>query len=76
MYALPNDPNALADELLVAADACAVILIGYGAGNLPKSQAIIDALAKLTDRGVAIICTTMCAYGGTNTGLCSRGLAI
>ncbi|WP_114800078.1 asparaginase domain-containing protein [Moraxella canis] len=66
VYVLPNDPDALADALLAAADACAVILIGYGAGNLPKSQAIIDALAELTDRGIAIICTTMCAYGGTS----------
>ncbi|OAV37368.1 L-asparaginase [Moraxella catarrhalis] len=66
VYVLPNNPNTLADELLAAADACAVILIGYGAGNLPKSQAMIDALAKLTDRGVAIICTTMCTHGGTN----------
>ncbi|MFC0819639.1 asparaginase domain-containing protein [Moraxella marmotae] len=67
IYALPNDSDALAYALNAVNDKTkSVILIGFGAGNLPKSDAIIAALEQLAQRQIAVICTTMCAYGGTN----------
>lgn len=68
IYALPNATDILAQSISQAAtNACAIILIGYGAGNLPSSPAIIHAIDDAIARGVRIICTTMCPFGGTNS---------
>lgn len=68
IYALPNTTDILAQSISQAAtNACAIILIGYGAGNLPSSPAIIHAIDDAIARGVRIICTTMCPFGGTNS---------
>lgn len=67
VYCLPNDVANLEHQLNTLNDAVkAVILIGFGAGNLPSSPKLIERLEALNKNGVAIICTTMCAFGGTN----------
>ena len=43
-----------------------MILIGFGAGNVPSSQGLIEILDDLSKRQIPVICTTMCAFGGTN----------
>ncbi|VEG13691.1 asparaginase domain-containing protein [Moraxella cuniculi] len=67
IYALPNNPDILANALAgIHRHTRAVILIGFGAGNLPQSESLIAAITKLQQQGIAIISTTMCAYGGVN----------
>lgn len=67
IYCLPNTPQILADELNhLHPDTKAVILIGFGAGNVPSSPALIEALKQLHAKNIPIICTTMCAFGGVN----------
>ncbi|WP_227525172.1 asparaginase domain-containing protein [Moraxella sp. RCAD0137] len=68
IYALPNDPDYLVESLqTLHVDVKAVILIGYGSGNLPSSPAIIRAIDDAIARGVRIICTTMCPFGGVSS---------
>lgn len=66
--ALPNDADQLAYDLSnLHLDTKAVILIGYGSGNLPSTPAIKTALDQLHDQKITVICTTMCAFGGVSS---------
>ena len=67
IYLTPNNPNVLTDELQHATHAIAVIIIAFGAGNVPSSPDIIQALNKLNNLGIPVICTSMCAFGGVNS---------
>ncbi|MDO4441389.1 MAG: asparaginase domain-containing protein [Moraxella sp.] len=68
VYCLPNDVVNIEHQLTHLSDATkAVILIGFGAGNVPSSQGLIEILDDLSKRQISVICTTMCAFGGTNT---------
>ncbi|MDO4897270.1 MAG: asparaginase domain-containing protein [Moraxella sp.] len=64
IYLTPNSPDVLADELNT--DAIAVILIAFGAGNVPSSPDVISSLNALTNRSVPVVCTSMCAFGGVS----------
>lgn len=67
IYCLPNDVANLEYQFNhLSQQTKAVILIGFGAGNVPSSQKLIDILKKLQTKKVRVICTTMCAFGGTN----------
>lgn len=67
VYCLPNDVANIEHQLAhLSDDTKAVILIGFGAGNLPSSQGLIDILSDLSHKKLPVICTTMCAFGGTN----------
>lgn len=68
LYCLPNDPKALADQLspLVHRPPSAVILIGFGAGNLPHSEALADILKTLKQRHFLLIMTSACPFGGVS----------
>ncbi|WFF39341.1 asparaginase domain-containing protein [Moraxella nasibovis] len=67
VYCLPNDVTNIEHQLAhLSDDTKAVILIGFGAGNLPSSQGLIDILSDLSHKKLPVICTTMCAFGGTN----------
>lgn len=65
IYLCPNDPSVLSREL--DTHATAVILIAFGAGNVPSSPAIIDALSTLHAKGTPVVCTSMCAFGGVSS---------
>lgn len=65
IYLLPNDPQSLADKLCQSS-AVAVILIGFGAGNVPYSDNTATALDNLHKQGVAVVCSTMCPFGGVS----------
>lgn len=69
LYVLPNDPQHIADELqsIANSDAVAIILVCFGAGNLSKTDRMIKILNTLRQKGVAIVCTTMCSFGGVNS---------
>lgn len=67
IYCLPNDPMQLVQEFeRLTQDTKAVILIGFGAGNIPCTSELIDILTKKQVQGLVVICTTMCAFGGVN----------
>ncbi len=68
IYCLPNDSSYIAHQLShLHPDTAALLLIGFGAGNLPTSAAIIDAISTLQAKGIVVISTTMCPFGGTNS---------
>ncbi|MBE9587203.1 MULTISPECIES: asparaginase domain-containing protein [Moraxella] len=68
VFLLPNDTSHIAQELANIDDnTTAVILIAYGAGNLPKSDAIIAELDRLHEQNIPVICTTMCPFHGVST---------
>lgn len=67
IYLTPNSPNVLADELQHATDSIAVIIIAFGAGNVPSSPDVIQALDRLNDLNIPVVCTSMCAFGGVNS---------
>lgn len=67
IYCLPNDTDNLAHQLAnISNDAKAVILIGFGAGNIPSSANITAELQRLQQANIPVISSTMCAFGGTN----------
>lgn len=68
LYALPNlaDDNARALNALLDTEPFAVILQGFGAGNLPKSHAFESALSRAKQNGVWLILTTQCPFGGVH----------
>lgn len=66
IYLTPNSPTVLAHELQHATNAIAVIIIAFGAGNVPSSPDVIQALEKLNSLNIPVICTSMCAFGGVN----------
>lgn len=66
IYLTPNDPDVLAQQLQ-STNAIAVILIAFGSGNVPSSPDVISALAHLHARGVPVVCTSMCAFGGVSS---------
>lgn len=67
IYLTPNDADVLADELRHATHAIAVIIIAFGAGNVPSSPDIIHALNALHDKQIPVICTTQCPFGGVSS---------
>lgn len=68
VFILPNQTHHIAHQLTnISNDTQAVILIAFGSGNLPRSQDIAQALDDLHARGVVVVCTTMCAFGGVSS---------
>lgn len=68
VYCLPNDPTAHIKQLtpLLTASPTAVIIIGFGAGNLPYSDKFAKLLNRLCERGFLVVMTTACAFGGVS----------
>lgn len=66
IYLIPNNPTQLANDLHHATGSTAVILIAYGAGNIPHSDAIAIALQTLHTQHIPVVCISMCTYGGVN----------
>ena len=67
IYCLPNDVANLEHQLSQLSEHTqAVILIGFGAGNVPSSDKLITQLQRLQAKQISVICTTMCTFGGTS----------
>lgn len=66
IFCLPNSLDTLVSQLtqLIAQPPSGIILMGFGAGNVPYS----DTLAKLLDdaykRGHMVVCASQCPFGG------------
>lgn len=68
LHLLPSQPEQIAQDLyaLSQKETTAVILIGFGAGNFAQTDGIVHALEILHQKNVALVCTTMCPFGGVN----------
>lgn len=68
LYCVPNDSTQLSNQLKRLADypTSAVIIIGFGAGNMPYSNELAQCLQQLTNNGFLVIMTTACPYGDVN----------
>lgn len=68
IFILPNQAHHIAHRLnAISDDTQAVILIAFGSGNLPHTEEIAQALDDLHARGIVVVCTSMCAFGGVSS---------
>lgn len=67
-YALPLSPETVAQQLqnLIVSSAQAIIILAFGAGNLPQHPAIEAALQQAQQAEVLVVVTTQVPYGGVN----------
>lgn len=68
LYCVPNDANWLTTQLesLMTLPPTGVILIGFGAGNIPYSDSLAMIMDALYQHGHMLVCTTQCPYGGVS----------
>lgn len=68
VFLLPNHAHDTAKELAkISHDTTAVILIAFGAGNLPETPDMIEQLSRLHEQAIPVVCTTMCAFNGVSS---------
>lgn len=67
-YALPLNPELLAQQLeqLLASKPQAMIILAFGAGNLPQHPAIETVLQQAQQAKVLLVLSTQVAFGGVN----------
>lgn len=65
LYALPNNPDTLARQLSYLGDSTptALILIGFGAGNLAVNDTLINQLKQLIGQGFLVIMSKAPPFG-------------
>lgn len=68
-YCTPNSPDILADylEYLSNKTPTAVIVQGFGAGNMPSSDRLIKAINELDKQGFLLIMASSAIYGQIST---------
>lgn len=68
-YCTPNTPDVLADYLQFLADKTptALIVQGFGAGNMPSSPNLIQAIENLNNKGFLLIMTSGAIFGQIST---------
>lgn len=68
LYCLPNDPEILSIQLQALLDKppCGIILLGFGAGNVPYSKTLAAALQAAYENGHMVICASQCPFGGVS----------
>ena len=68
LYCLPNDTTVLTKQLQVLIDTppCGIILLGFGAGNVPYSSDLAGALQAAYSKGHMVICASQCPFGGVS----------
>ncbi len=68
LYCLPNDTEVLENQLqaLLAEPPCGIILLGFGAGNVPHSSALAKALQAAYEQGHMVVCASQCPFGGVS----------
>lgn len=69
LFALPNDYDATAQLLRALANTKpkAIILQGFGTGNLAPSSALQSALEYVKAQDISLITTSQCAMGGAGS---------
>lgn len=68
LYCLPNAPDILGKQLeaLLTEPPCGIILLGFGAGNVPYSESLASALQRVYEHGHMVICASQCPFGGVS----------
>ena len=68
LYCLPNDVKVLNDQLqaVLSEPPCGIILLGFGAGNVPYSAALAETLQLVYEKGHVVICASQCPFGGVS----------
>ncbi|WP_019671607.1 asparaginase [Psychrobacter lutiphocae] len=68
LYCMPNNDGWLADQLaaLTQQPAMGIILIGFGAGNIPYTEALATTMDTLYKQGHMLVCGTQCPFGGVS----------
>lgn len=68
LYCLPNDTDILVNQLqaLHTHAPCGIVLLGFGAGNIPYSPALADALERTYEQGHMVVCASQCPFGGVS----------
>ncbi|WP_045452267.1 asparaginase [Psychrobacter sp. JCM 18903] len=68
LYCLPNDTEVMTSQLqaLLSQPPCGIILLGFGAGNVPYSQALAEALELAYKNGHMVICASQSPFGGVS----------
>ena len=68
LYCLPNATDALNQQLraLLSQPPCGIILLGYGAGNVPYSVELAEALQLAYEKGHMVVCASQSPFGGVS----------
>ena len=68
LYCMPNDTDVLDQQLraLLTQPPCGIILLGYGAGNVPYSAELAEALQLAYDKGHMVVCASQSPFGGVS----------
>ena len=68
LYCLPNDTEVLSNQLqaLLTRPPCGIMLLGFGAGNVPYSPALAEMLESAYKQGHMIVCASQCPFGGVS----------
>ncbi len=68
LYLTPMSADQLAGQLeqILANSPQAIIMMGFGAGNVPYHQAVVDKLKQAKKDGCLVVITTQCPYGGVS----------
>lgn len=68
LYLTPMSADQLANTLeqLLANQPQGLIIMGFGAGNVPKNAAVIEQLQRAKKQGCLVAITTQCPYGGVS----------
>ncbi|WP_413520108.1 asparaginase [Psychrobacter glacincola] len=68
LYCMPNDTDVLNQQLraLLTQPPCGIILLGYGAGNVPYSEELAEALQLAYEKGHMVVCASQSPFGGVS----------
>lgn len=70
VYAVPNNPQMLSTQVTAILDdtnPSAVIIMGFGAGNIPQSKQLANLFEHKANAGHLIVATTQCPFGGVSS---------
>ena len=69
IYCFPNAVSVLENQLnaLMSAPASGIVMIGFGAGNVPYSQALAGLLDQVYQHGHMVVSASQCAFGGVGS---------
>ena len=68
LYCLPNATDVLNNQLraLLSQPHCGIILLGFGAGNVPYSAELAETLQLAYEKGHMVICGSQSPFGGVS----------
>ncbi len=68
LYCMPNTTDVLNQQLraLLIQPPCGIILLGYGAGNVPYSAGLAEALQLAYEKGHMVVCASQSPFGGVS----------